>query len=73
MRCRYWLIAISPTPYCLIQKAGVFVIVAVQAEQFPIASVRWIIVMIVVFVMHSQLAQPHSRKLAATSPAYPWE
>ncbi|GKS63166.1 hypothetical protein YTPLAS72_04700 [Nitrospira sp.] len=37
--------------------ALVFVVVAVETEQLPVAAVRWIIVMIVVLVMDRELAQ----------------
>ena len=38
----------------LIQVALVFVIVAVKAEQFPVATVGRVVVVIVVLVMHGQ-------------------
>ena len=40
----------------------VLVVVAVKAQQFPITAVRWIIVVVVVFVVDRQLLQPRPRK-----------
>ena len=36
---------------------GVFVVVTVKAQQFPVAAVRRIVLMIVVLVMHGELAK----------------
>ena len=47
------------------------VLVAVDAEQFPVAAIQRIVVVVVVFVVHGQLAQAHTRKLACASPADP--
>ncbi len=47
------------------------VVVAIQAEQFPVAAIRRIVVVIVIFVVHRQLAQTLTGKLTAASPANP--
>ena len=44
---------------------------AIQAQQFPVAAIRRIIVVIVVFVVNRQFAQARAGKLAVASPAYP--
>lgn len=63
----------TPASCRLIQYARVLVVVAIQTEQFPIAAVRWVVIVIVVFVVYRQLAQAHARKLATASPANPWK
>jgi len=47
------------------------VFVAVDAEQFPVAAIQRIVVVVMVLVVHSQLAQAHARKLACASSADP--
>ena len=48
-----------------------FVVVAIKAKQFPIGPVRRIVVMIVVTVMHSQLAQTPPGEFTCAAPAHP--
>src|SRR5690606_2662292 len=48
------------------------VVVAIQAQQFPIRAVFRVIVVVMVLVMDRQLAQALSRKLTGATPAYPW-
>jgi hypothetical protein len=52
-------------------EARVFVVVAVQTEQLPIAAIRWVVVVIVITVVNGQLTQigacEHS-SAAATDP-----
>jgi hypothetical protein len=45
----------------------VFVIVAVDAQQFPVAAIRRVVVMVVVLMVHGKFAQ----LLAAEFPAAP--
>ena len=40
------------------------VVVAIQAQQLPVAAVRRVVVVVVVFVMDGQLAQPLAFELA---------
>ena len=49
----------------------VLVVVAVEAQQLPVAAVRRIVVVIVVAVMHGQLAQVRARELARAAAADP--
>jgi len=53
--------------------AAVFVFMAVKAQQFPVASVRRIVVMIVVFMVHGEFAQTLAAELSATTAANLWE
>ncbi len=53
--------------------AGVFIIVAVNAQQLPVAPVRGIVVMVVVFMVHREFAQTLAAELATTTAANPWE
>jgi len=48
-----------------------FVVVAVQAEQFPIAAIRRVVVVVVIFVVNGQFAQVYPGKAAPAAPAYP--
>ena len=45
----------------------VFVVVAINAKQFPIAAIRGVVVMVMVFVVNSQFAQPPAGKLTAAA------
>jgi hypothetical protein len=58
-------------PFIGLQLPLVFVVVAVQTEQFPVAAIRWVIVVIVIAVVNGQLTQigagEHS-SAAATDP-----
>jgi len=49
----------------------VFVVVTIHAQQFPVAAVLWIIVMVMVAVMHGQLMHIFASKLTRTPTAYP--
>ena len=46
------------------------VVVAVDAEQLPVASVGRVVVVVVVLVVDRELAQPPARKLAPTRGAH---
>ena len=48
-----------------------FVVVAIQAQQFPVAAVARVVVVIVVLVVHRQFAQPRAGKFAAAATADP--
>src|SRR5690606_30146669 len=50
---------------------AVLVVVAVQAEQFPVAAVRRVVVVIMVPVVHSQFTQVSARELPAATAADP--
>lgn len=70
MCCRRWITAL-PGTHCFIHNARMLVIVAIQAKQLPVAAIWGIVIVIVILVMHRQLAQTNTRKLASASPAYP--
>ena len=48
-----------------------FIVVAVKAQQLPIAPVRRIVVMIVVTVMYGQLAQILPGEFTCAAPTHP--
>ena len=49
-----------------------FVVVAVQTEQFPVAAVGWIVVMVVIPVMYGEFAQFFAAEFPAAPAADPW-
>lgn len=49
----------------------VLIVVTIETEQLPIASVRRIMVMVVIFVMDGELAQLLAVKLPPTMPTDP--
>ena len=49
----------------------VLVVMAVQAEQFPVAAVGGIVLVVVIAVMHGQLAQVAAVELAGAAAADP--
>ena len=55
------------------KKFHVFVVVAIQAQQFPVAAIERIVVVIVVLVVHRQLAQARAGKLPTAASADPRE
>lgn len=52
--------------------ALMFVVVAVEAQQFPVAAVRRVVVVVVVAVVYRQLVQVLAVELARAAPADPW-
>ena len=58
-----------PSPCGLIRNPRVFVLVAIDAKQLPVAAVEGIVVVVVVLVVDRQFTQPHPGKLAAAAPA----
>jgi hypothetical protein len=57
----------------LIQILRVLIVVAVDAEQLPIAAVRGVVVVVVILVMDGELTKPLARKFAAAPSTDPWE
>ncbi len=49
----------------------VFIVVAVEAEQFPVAAVGWVVPMIVVAVMYGEFAQVAAGEFAGATTADP--
>ena len=54
------------------QLPQMLVVMAIQAEKFPVAAVGWIVVVIVVAVMHRQFAQVDAGKFPCATAADPW-
>ena len=54
-----------------VELSGVLVIVAVKAQQFPVAAVAGVVVMIVVAVVNRQFAQIQVRELTRTATTDP--
>ena len=50
----------------------VFVVMAVKAQQFPVAAIGRVVVVIMVSVMDGQLTQIGVREFAAAATADPW-
>ena len=48
--------------------AGMFILVTINTQQFPITSVWWVIVMIVIFMVHCELAQPLATERSPATP-----
>lgn len=48
-----------------------FIVVTIEAEEFPVAAVWWIVVVVVVFVVNRELAQPFAVELAPAVRADP--
>src|SRR5437763_4292651 len=69
MRRRRRLCLLCIPPGSRVLDARVLVLVAVDAQQLPIAAVRRIVVVIAILVMHGQLAQTLARELAAAARA----
>jgi hypothetical protein len=54
-----------------IEKTTVLVVVAIHAEQLPVAAVGGVIVMIMIAMMYGEFAHVGPRELATASPADP--
>ena len=48
--------------------AGMFIFVTIKTQQFPIASVWRVVVMVVIFMVYGEFAQPLSAELSPTTP-----
>ncbi|OGT78787.1 MAG: hypothetical protein A3I78_08215 [Gammaproteobacteria bacterium RIFCSPLOWO2_02_FULL_56_15] len=51
--------------------ACVFILMTVDTKQFPVASVRWVIVVIMIAVMDGQFTQIGTVKVPAATATYP--
>ena len=49
-----------------------FVLVAIDAKQFPVAAIERIVVVIVIFMVHCQFAQAHTGEFATAATADVW-
>lgn len=59
-------------PFC-IQVARVLIVMAVEAQQLPIAAIRGIVVVIVIFMVDGKLPKLLAAKFPAASGADPWQ
>ena len=50
----------------------VFIVMAVQTQQLPVAAIAWVVVVIVVPVMNGQLTKVSVREFAPAATADPW-
>ena len=57
--------------YGFIQIAGMFVVVAIEAQQLPVATVRGVVVVIVIAVMDREFVKIRAGEFAAAAPADP--
>lgn len=75
IRCPHWrrLCRSGPDGRIVVQEPGVLVFMTVDAKKFPVAAVRWIIIVVVVRVMHSELMNRLMRKFPSASRADPWK
>jgi hypothetical protein len=55
-----------------IRHARMFVLVAIDAKQFPVAAIERIVVVIVIFMVHCQFAQAHTGKFTTAATADVW-
>ncbi len=71
-RCLLALTGFDPTPRVSILIPGVFIVVTVETEQFPVTAIGWIVVVVMVFVMDRELSQSFSTELAPATRTYLW-
>ncbi len=57
----------------LLMKLGVFVVMAIQAQQFPVAAIRRVVVVVVVFVVNRELTQVGTGEFTRTAATNPRE
>ena len=55
----------------LLMKLGVFVVMAIQAQQFPVTAIWRVVVMVVVFVVNRQLTQIDTGEFTRTAATNP--
>jgi len=55
-----------------VERAGVLVIVAVDAEKFPVAAIGRVVLVIVIFVVNRQFAQVFSGEITTAFSTNPW-
>lgn len=69
--CRLSLVRTAGIAACGFELALVFIVMAVEAEQLPVAAVGRVVLVIVVAMMHGQFAQVAKGKFTGASAAYP--
>ena len=72
MRRRRCLLARAAIPCRFIGNPRMLVFVTVNTKQLPVTAIEWIVVVVVVFVVHCELAQTHTGKLTGASAANMW-
>jgi hypothetical protein len=50
----------------------VFIVVTIKAKQFPIAAVRWIVVVVMIFVVDGEFPQSFTTEFTTTTGANAW-
>ena len=50
---------------------GVFVVVAVETQQLPVAAVGWVVVVVMILVMNGEFTQPFPAEFPTTPGADP--
>ena len=58
---------------CHIFQFRVLVLMAISAEKFPIAAIRWIVIVVAVFVVNFQQLKIAIRKGTSAASAHPWK
>lgn len=48
---------------------GMLIFMAIKTQQFPVTSIRWIIVMVVIFMVYREFTQPLAAELPPAMPA----
>lgn len=56
---------------CCLQLPLVFIVMAVETKQFPVAAVRWVVVVIVIAVVNGQLTEVGAREHSSAATADP--
>ena len=51
--------------------ARMFIVMTIQAKQFPVTAVAGVVIVVMVAMMHGQFAQVFARKFACAAAAYP--
>ena len=72
---RGWLLIVSRRHFImpfLIQIPLVLIVVAVKTQQFPVAAVRRIVIVVVILVMDSEFTKFFACEFAPASCTYPW-
>jgi hypothetical protein len=59
------------TPFGMIKKSAVFIVMAIEAEIFPVAAIGGVVVMVVVSMVHGQQMQVLTSKFAPATGTNP--
>lgn len=50
----------------------VLIVVTIKAKQFPVAAVRWIVIVVVIFVVNGEFPQPLATEFTTATGTDPW-